>query len=114
MTTRKLLIAGLIGWLGCHAAVATADTIESVEKTLIERAEKITSLQFNVISTSDLEGEGYKAKHDTKGRYEYLKKGDKMLYRMESDGHSVTMQGGTEQTSKSKTTPWMLLAKSTT
>ena len=104
MLFRRLAIAILVIGFGGQAMTVAGDTIESVEKTLIERAAKITSLQFNMTSTSDFESQGYRFKQDSKGQYEYLLKGDKMLYRMESKARSVTVQGGKEETSNTVTT----------
>ena len=104
MLSRRLMIAILVIGFAGQAITLGADTIESVEKTLIEQAAKITSLQFNMTSTSDFEAQGYRMKQESKGRYEYLVKGDKMLYRMESKARSVTAQGGKEETSNMVTT----------
>ena len=102
--SRRLLLAAFVMWFGCLTTTTAADTIESVEKTIIERGAKISSLQFNTTSTSEFVSPDYRSKQESKGHYEFLRKGDRMLFRMESKSRSVTVQGGQEQTSNTVTT----------
>lgn len=98
---RNYLLAGSIGLILAGSLTAVADTIESVEKAIIEKTAKHTSFQGKTSSTQDmLAGE---MKFTSKGdmAYEFMKKGDKWLYRSEGRTKSTTVMSGQEQKSDS-------------
>jgi len=70
------------------------DTVESVGKAIRENSRKIKSLSATTHSVSEMSGEGYKHKTVVEGRFEMVRKGDKLLTRMESKDSSTTEVGG--------------------
>ena len=91
----------------CLAArVSAAETLESVEKKLDGMSDKITSMTCKQKTVMDMEMGPTKMTSDTTGTYEYVKKGDKMMWRMESKGVSVTKMAGMDN--KTETTGLMI------
>ncbi|QOJ13619.1 MAG: outer membrane lipoprotein carrier protein LolA [Planctomycetia bacterium] len=72
-----LLVAGMSG-------AALADTIETVKKAVVDKAEKITSLSFKMTSKMETDAGGMKMKMDSEGTYEWMRKDGKIFSRMES------------------------------
>lgn len=90
--------------LCCPVLVYGADTLESVQKNIIESSKKLTSLQFDMTTSSNFSGPGHEFTQNGKGRYEYLKKGDKMLFRVDSKDKTVTKMGDQVETQESTST----------
>lgn len=123
-TVACLLLAGLAGG-------AFAETLEDVEKKLIEAAKKIKSSQYTSTMESNVESPGFKMKSKMVDKTITMRKGDKWLWRSEgqtnseidaagnstkqeiktlivSDGdvlYTVTEMDGAKQYMKSKVTP---------
>ncbi len=104
MLSRRIRIAASAAILFAPAGAIGADTLESVEKTIVERSRSVSSLQFDMKTVADYSTAQFGFTQTSQGRYEYLKKGDKMLYRIESEDRAVTKTGDTEKTSNVVTT----------
>lgn len=104
MPSRRIRIAVSTVFLFAPALAIGADTLESVEKTIIARSRDVSSLQFDMKTVADYSSAQFSFTQNSQGRYEYLKKGDKMLYRIESKDRSVTKTGETEKATDSATT----------
>ena len=97
-------VTALVILLVAGTPALAGDTLESVEKTVIERGKKITSMQYKSRSVSNYDTAGWKYKAKTEGESWYKKQGDTTLFRMESTTQSVTVQDGKEVKSKSIST----------
>ncbi len=93
----------LVALLAVVGSAVAGDTIESVEKQMIEQGKKIKSLEFKSKMNSDYDQPGWKYKQDMTGTYQYMRDGEKMFYRIESDDVSVTTTDGNDSTTKSHT-----------
>jgi outer membrane lipoprotein-sorting protein len=72
-----------LGALLMGGAARAADTIDDVEKKLIEATEKSKSLTAKVTSTTETEGNGMKMKLKMEGTTESARRGEKMYSRSE-------------------------------
>jgi outer membrane lipoprotein-sorting protein len=79
------------------AGTVLADTLESVEKTIIEKAGSLTAYQGKMVSTQNMQNPQMKYEAQNDMTYECLKKGDKWLYRTEGKTKSVSVVEGQEQ-----------------
>ena len=86
--------------LSICASAAVGDTLESVEKTIVEQGKTLSSITSNstyfmdnVSGTTKTHGEG-------KTAYEYMRKGEKSLYRIETSYTSVMETNGAKNTTK--------------
>ena len=84
---------------GLLACTAAADTLESVEKAIIEKVAQHKSYQFKSAVTQNMDMPEMKIESQTQGTFEFLKKGDKWLYRSEAKTKSTTVAQGHEQKS---------------
>jgi outer membrane lipoprotein-sorting protein len=97
------------GWLIVAVLVAAcpalAETLEEVEKKFKESAKKLESMTANVETKTDMEMPGgmMSVKDHQKGRYAWMKKGDKIFMRTETKGESIRKMGEQEMKSKSET-----------
>lgn len=74
---------------------AAAETIEDVEKKIIESQGKLKSYTAKMKTKQDLDvGEGNRIKSDVEGAVEWMRKGDKVLYHSELKGSSVQTYAG--------------------
>lgn len=74
--------------------VAKAETLEEVEKKIATAAEKVKSYTAKSEQLTEMSmGDQYKMKSESKGTYEYMRKDDKHLMRMESKGVTITKIG---------------------
>lgn len=87
-------------WGGAGAA---ADTIESVEKAIVENSKKVKSFTAKIHTTADMDMGGMKSKTVSDGKFEMLRKGDKTLTRMESKDSTTFEMGGKPQKHESTT-----------
>jgi outer membrane lipoprotein-sorting protein len=87
-----------VGLLACTAA---ADTLESVEKAIIEKVAQHKAYQFKSAVTQNMEMPEMKMDTQAQGTFEFLRKGDKWLCRGESRTKSTTVMQGQEQKSDS-------------
>lgn len=97
--------AFVAAWLACACvpAVFAADTIESVQKAIIEKSEKITSIQFKSVSTSDMNTPQYSAKTESESTVEAAKKGDAWLLHAEAKTKSSQKVGDQEMKNDANT-----------
>ena len=97
--------AGVAGWCvlcAVQSLPATAKTFDEVEKDLIAKYDKIKSYTAKSASKQDMDiGEGNKMKSDSTGTIEWMRRGDKVLYRMEMKGTSEMLIANQETKSKS-------------
>ncbi len=103
MTTWGRSAVICVALLAVVGSTVAGDTIESVEKAIIEQGKKIESLQFKSKTSSDFDQPGWKYKQEMDGTYHYALDAGKMLYRIESKDITVTAQEGNEETRKSNT-----------
>lgn len=82
--------------------VLAGETLESVEKKIVEQWEKHRSVSAEFALTQKMEMGGAKIGSTTKGTYEYLKDGDRQLYRMDMTTNIVQDSGGQTMKSSSK------------
>ena len=76
--------------LAILASVACGDTLESVEKTIIEQGKTINSMSWKSTYVSDNESDAMKMHSEGKTSYEFMTKGDKKLSRIETEYTTVT------------------------
>lgn len=78
------------------------DTLESVEKTIAAEWEKHKSLSANLSLSQQMEMGGGRVTSTGTGTFEYLRKGDKELYRLEMATTTTQAFAGNEQTIEQK------------
>ena len=84
---------GMIAVLFCTGS-ALAETLESVEKTIIGKVGGYTSYQGRITTTQSLQTDQMKYESHGDFAYECLKQGDKWLYRAESKEKSRSVAEG--------------------
>jgi len=92
-------IGVVLFWLGVSAIVpARGETIEEVEKKLLEAHAQLKSYTANIKHKErvELTGEDFMSSN-VSGSVEWMRKGSAYLYRMEIVGTSIHMIGGKEQ-----------------
>lgn len=89
MNTARLCCTLAAGLVFCGIARA-ADTLEDVEKNILLQAEKSKTLSARMVMTSDLEGPSMRMKSKAEGTYEYARRGDTVMFRMESKSTGTT------------------------
>jgi len=67
---------------------ATPPTVEEVEKKLIELREKVTSFVARVSTIQKHEVKGNITESDSTGTIDWMRKGDKVVYRSKTSGHT--------------------------
>lgn len=83
-----------------YPAVAAGDTLESVQKKIIEQSKTITSLETQSTYVMDEENESGKTRSNGTTSYEYVKRDKIPLYRVETSYTTETEMGGSKQTTK--------------
>jgi outer membrane lipoprotein-sorting protein len=81
----------------CSPPPPPIDTLESVEKAIVDRFQNVRSLQCRLSTAQNQELEGVKFEGRTDGLYEYVKKGDKIFYRSEMKNKLIRKQADTEE-----------------
>ncbi len=76
------------------AGQASADTIEQVEKAIVEKSKKIKSGTATMRSVTEMAAEGFKSKSVSEGKFEMLRKDGKVLTRIEMKGTATTEIAG--------------------
>lgn len=99
--------------LSCRAAVAVAvllvgasvraATLEEIGKALAEKREACSSLSYEQTMVTEMKNAQFSMTSTTSGTYESVKKGDKFLMRMESNGTTEQTVMGNTNTTKSAT-----------
>lgn len=97
MKTARLCCA-LVAGLVFSATASAADTLEDVEKKILAQAEKNRTLSARTATSSDIEAPGMRMKSQAEGTYEYARRGDKTLFRMESKSAGTTKFGDQPET----------------
>jgi len=98
------------GFVACLFVVAVtgpvrADAIEDVQKKLIESHAKLKSYSCKTKMTQNLDmGQGNKTQSDYAGTIEWMRKGEKVVFRMEMKGTAVQNFGGQENKSEMNAT----------
>lgn len=82
--------------------VLAGETLESVEKKIVEQWEKHRSVSASFAMTQNMETSGMKADSTSEGTYEYMKDGERHLYRMDMTTTMVQDLGGQTMKSLSK------------
>jgi outer membrane lipoprotein-sorting protein len=85
---RRLVSLAAVLTLSCVLTARAADTLESVEKTIADQTQKYKSLQYTMHMTGEMSMSGMTNKTVTDGQFQALRKGGKVLSRMESKTHS--------------------------
>ena len=81
-------------------ASARGESVEEVQKKLVESHGKLKSYTCKSKTVQNLDmGQGNKMQSDYAGTIEWMRKGDKFLYRTELKGNVVQNMGGQEGTS---------------
>lgn len=85
-------------WLACMCLPTAfgADTLESVEKAIIEKNEKLTSIQFRTITNQEMSSPQFSLKTEAESTVEAMKKGEVWLFRAESKSKTEQKFGDTE------------------
>jgi len=91
------------GWAGLALAVPR-ETLEAIEREIAEKWTKIKTLSGTMTMSSDMSMEGSSSKSESTGTYEYMKKGDKLVYRMHMKMSMVNNFGGQEMKMDSEVT----------
>ncbi len=79
---------------GCAMAARAAETLESVEKKIAEEVGKYKTLQYSMHMVSDMAlGEQMSTKTSSDGQTQAMRKGDKVLSRMDSKSRMTTKMG---------------------
>ncbi|MCH8148440.1 MAG: outer membrane lipoprotein carrier protein LolA [Planctomycetes bacterium] len=86
--------------LAMFAGVAYGDTLESVEKAIIEQGKTIRSMSWKSTSVSDIVSDTMTIHSESETLYEFMTKGEKQLFRNETSYTNVTDISGTKTTSK--------------
>lgn len=105
MMKRRRLLGISIGLLASCAVGLAYDKLDEIEKKIEGSFDKIKSYsaKFKSVSDSD-DGRGNKYHMDNKGTTEYVRKGDTVLSRSDSQIVTVTTTDGKETRSESKVT----------
>lgn len=84
---------------------ARGDGIDDVEKKLVDAHAKVKSLSCRMKMTEHVElGEGIEINSTNDGTVEWMKKGDKVLYRSDAKSSSMQKFGGQEVKTEAETT----------
>jgi len=87
------------------SAAASAETLEEVEKKLIDAYSKLKSYTARLKEAEDIPmAAGDYTKSDTQGTVEWMRKGDKILFRMEISGTSTQKYGTSESKGQQSST----------
>jgi|GEM_PF-1694629 len=94
-----------LGWaalavVALYPAMATGDTLESVQKKVIEQSKTITSLASQSTYVMDEENGAVKTRSHGTTSYEYVKKDKIPLYRVETSYTSEMEMDGSKQATK--------------
>lgn len=79
------------------AVTAWADTLEEVEKKIVDAADKVKSFTADVSTVTEAKGEGFSTSSRMQGTSEVMRKGDTVLMHMELKTTGVTKIGDQEQ-----------------
>ncbi len=99
---RVVLMAGLV--LGLVVPTVVADELATVEKKLTAAWKQHKSVTVKLTMVTKMEQPGFAMDSKAEGTQEVLKKGDKILYRMDMATSAVQKVGDQEMKSQSKTT----------
>ncbi|MCH8966553.1 MAG: hypothetical protein IID43_02655 [Planctomycetes bacterium] len=96
-------LAGM-GLVLMMASVATAaDTVESVQKRIVEQWEKLSSMSAKLVMTSSTTNASMTMTTMAEGTFEYMKKGDQKSYRTDMKITMLHETGGKQQKNESTT-----------
>lgn len=91
--------------IGCglfFSSLASAATVEEVQKVLEDARAKVKSYTAKTKMTQDIDmGGGNKMQSTMEGTIEWMRKGDKVLYRNDNKANTVTSMGGQETKTES-------------
>jgi len=91
---RRTICLAVVLVVGCAMAARAAETLESVEKKIAEQAGKYKTLQETMHMVSDMSfGEGMASKTTMETQMQAMRKGDKVLSRMDSKSKTVMKMG---------------------
>ena len=93
---------GAVVVLFCTGA-AKAETLDSVIKAITDKSESYRSQQARMIREQHFENPQMKASSEANTAYEWLKQGDKFLYRIETKSKTTTSMAGQERTQDATT-----------
>ena len=95
----------LIGTLaGSWSAVRAEDSLEAIAKRLEEVGSKLKSMSATQIVEVQSESADFKMVSHTSGKYEYMRKGDTTMWRLESETTSVSTVAGKDVKMEQKMT----------
>ena len=84
MNERMRSLTLILGVAVLGTALAQADELASAEKQILENWHKLRSMRAKLIETETTEAKGNKATKRGKGTYEFVRKGDEILSRLET------------------------------
>ncbi len=94
----SLRIAAVFAVLGMGVSCCLADSLEDVEKKIVAAFGKVKSFQAKMLTVQDMTMGDVVNKSRIDGTYEFVRKDNKGLYRMEAKtSGSVEMKGGQSQ-----------------
>lgn len=94
---KRALCCGLLMIMGGWASALAEDTLESVEKAIVEKVKQIKSLEAKMVSIMEMEMGGMHNRAETQGTYEFVRDGDKLKFRTDMKFNQVMKQGDQEQ-----------------
>lgn len=90
---RRVVGLAVVLALGSAATARAADTLESVEKKIADQTQKYKSLQYNMHMAGEMAIGGMTSKTAMDGQFQAMRKGDKVLSRMDSKSRSAHKMG---------------------
>jgi outer membrane lipoprotein-sorting protein len=98
MNYRTLLAAVVFVFVTSVSAAVADEKLDALEKEIAAKWKKVESLAAKMEMTMDVDQGNMKMKHTMKATVEYLRKGEKMLSRMEGEAEMVMDMGGQKTT----------------
>lgn len=95
--TFRVARAAVVAALALSGALARAETLEEVQKKIIDAAEKVKSFTATLTMNMEMKHEAMSMKQEGQGSIEFMRRGDKLMSRMEMKLSGVTKMGDTEQ-----------------
>lgn len=90
---RRMVGLAVVLVLGCAVAAKAADTLETVEKKIADQTQKYKTLQYKMHMAGEMAMGEMTHKSAMDGQFLVMRKGDKVLSRMESKSRSTYKAG---------------------
>jgi outer membrane lipoprotein-sorting protein len=100
MHYRTLLAAIAFVFVTSVSAAVADEKLDAIEKEIAAKWKKVESMTAKMDMQMEIDQGGMKMSHKMKATVEYLRKGDKMLSRVDGEAERTTEMGGQQNTSK--------------